>query len=84
MYRRKVEAESAANIARAKGEAQITIERARAEAEANRLRATSITPQLLELEKLQIEKQRITKWNGNEPHTVIQSPNVQVGGRNSR
>ena len=81
--RRKVEAEAAANIARAKGEAQITIERARAESEANRLRATSITPQLLELEKLQIERERITKWNGNEPHTVIQSPNVQVGGKTS-
>ena len=79
--RRKVEAEAAANIARAKGEAQITIEKARAEAEANRLRATAITPELLELEKLQIEKERIKKWNGNEPHTVIQSPNVQVSGK---
>ena len=79
--RRKVEAEAAANIARAKGEAQITIEKARAEAEANRLRATSITPELLELEKLQIQRERIQKWNGNEPHTVIQSPNVQVSGR---
>ncbi len=82
--RRKVEAEAAANIARAKGEAEITIEKARAEAEANRLRATSITPELLELEKLQIERERINKWNGNEPSTVIQSPNVQVGGRSSR
>ena len=82
--RRKVEAEAAANIARAKGEAQITIEQARAEAEANRLRATSITPELLELEKLQIERARISKWNGNEPNTVIQSPNVQVGGRTNR
>ena len=79
--RRKVEAEAAANIARAKGEAQVTIEKAKAEAEANRLRATSITPELLELEKLQVQRERIQKWNGNEPHTVIQSPNVQVSGR---
>ena len=79
--RRKVEAEAAANIARAKGEAQVTIEKARAEAEANRLRATSITPELLELEKLQIQRERIQKWNGNEPNTVIQSPNVQVSGK---
>ncbi len=78
--RRKVEAEAAANVARAKGEAQVTIERAKAEAEANRLRATSITPELLELEKLQVERERINKWNGSEPHTVIQSPNVQVSG----
>ena len=79
--RRKVEAQAAAEIARAKGEAEVTIEQARAEAEANRLRATSITPELLELEKLQVERERIRKWDGNEPHTIIQSPNVQVGGR---
>ena len=79
--RRKVEAEAAANVAKAKGEAQVTIERAKAEAEANRLRARSITPELLELEKLKVERERIKKWNGSEPHTVIQSPNVQVSGR---
>lgn len=79
--RRKVEAQAAAEIARAKGEAQVTIERAKAEAEANNLRAESITPELLKLEQLQVERDRIRKWNGSEPHTVIQSPNVQVGGR---
>ena len=79
--RRKVEAEAAANIARAKGEAQVAIEKARAESEANRLRATSITPELLKLEQLQIERERISKWNGNEPSTIIQSPNVQLGNR---
>ncbi len=79
--RRKVEAQAAAEIARAKGEAEVTIEKARAEAEANRLRATSITPELLKLEQLQVERERIRKWDGNEPHTIIQSPNVQVGGR---
>ena len=79
--RRKVEAQAAAEIARARGEAQITIERAKAEAEANQLRAKSITPELLKLEQLQVEKARINKWDGNEPHTVIQSPNVQVGGK---
>ncbi len=79
--RRKVEAQSAAEVARARGEAQVTIERAKAEAEANLLRAKSITPELLKLEQLKIERERIRKWNGNEPSTVIQSPNVQVGGR---
>jgi regulator of protease activity HflC (stomatin/prohibitin superfamily) len=77
--RRKVEAEAASNVAKAKGEAQVTIEKARAESEANRLRATSVTPQLLELERLQIERERIQKWNGQQPANVIQSPNVQVG-----
>ena len=79
--RRKVEAQAAANVAQAKGEARVTIEQAKAEAEANRLRATSITPELLKLEQLQVERERIRKWNGKEPHTVIQSPNVQVSGR---
>ncbi|MGK7873972.1 MAG: SPFH domain-containing protein [Xenococcaceae cyanobacterium] len=78
--RRKVEAEAAANVARAKGEAQVLIEKARAEAEANRLRAASATPQLLELERLQIERERIQKWNGQQAPTIIQAPNVQVSG----
>lgn len=76
--RRKAEAEAAANVARAKGEAQVTIEKAKAEAAANRLLTGSITPQLLELERLRVEKSRIEKWNG-EQATIIQSPNVQIG-----
>lgn len=77
--RRKAEAEAAANVARAKGEARVTIEQARAEAEANRLRAQSITPRLLELERLRVERVRIEKWNGQQAPT-IQTPNVQLGG----
>jgi regulator of protease activity HflC (stomatin/prohibitin superfamily) len=80
--RRKVEAEAAANIARAKGEAQVTIERARAEAEANRLRAQSITPPLLELERIAVEKARVERWNGQQAPT-IQTPNVQIGSQTS-
>lgn len=76
--RRKVEAEAAANVAKAKGEAQVTVEQARAEAEANRLRAASITPQVLELERLKVERARIEKWNGEQAPT-IQTPNVQLG-----
>ncbi|MEM1426320.1 MAG: SPFH domain-containing protein [Cyanobacteria bacterium P01_H01_bin.130] len=76
--RRKVEAEAAANVARAKGEAQVTIERARAEAEANRLRSGSITPQVLEFERLRVEQARIQKWNGQQAPN-IQTPNVQLG-----
>jgi len=77
--RRKVEAEAAANVAQAKGEAQVTIEQAKAEAEANRLRAQSITPALLELERLRVERSRVEKWNGQQAPT-IQTPNVQIGG----
>ncbi|KGF72449.1 membrane protease subunit, stomatin/prohibitin [Neosynechococcus sphagnicola sy1] len=81
--RRKVEAEAAANVARAKGEAQVTIEQARAEAESNRLRANSITPQLLEWERLRVERARVDKWDGQQA-PVIQSPNVQLGGNAKR
>lgn len=78
--RRKVEAEAAANVAQAKGEALVTIERARADAESNRLLSGSITPQLLELERMKVERARIEKWNGEEA-PIVQTPNVQVGGR---
>lgn len=77
--RRKVEAEAAANVAEARGAAQVTIEQARAEAESNRLRAGSITPQLIELERLRVERTRIEKWDGQQAPT-IQTPNVQLGG----
>lgn len=76
--RRKVEAEAASNVAKAKGEAQVTIEKARAEAESNRLLANSITPQLLELERLRVERVRVEKWNGQQAN-IIQTPNVQLG-----
>ncbi|MCG9885373.1 MAG: membrane protease subunit, stomatin/prohibitin [Cyanobacteria bacterium] len=76
--RRKVEAESAANVARAKGEAQVTLERARAEAEANRIRSSSITPALLQMERLRVEQARVQKWDGRQAPT-IQAPNVQLG-----
>ncbi len=76
--RRKVQAEAAANVAKAKGEAQVTIEQARAESESNRLRSSSVTPQLIELEHLRVERARIEKWNGQQA-TIIQAPNVQVG-----
>lgn len=76
---KKVQAEAAANVALAKGEAQVTIEKARAEAESNRLLSNSINPQLLELERLKVERARVEKWNGQEAN-IIQSPNVQLGG----
>ncbi|MCS6813718.1 MAG: SPFH domain-containing protein [Cyanobacteria bacterium] len=80
--RRKVEAEAAAKVAQAKGEAQVTIERAKAEAEANRLLANSITPQLLELKRLEVEQSRVQKWNGQQA-AIIQTPNVQLGSGTS-
>ncbi|MEM9216897.1 MAG: SPFH domain-containing protein [Cyanobacteria bacterium P01_F01_bin.150] len=78
--RQKVEAEAASNVERAKGEAQVLLEQARAEAEANRIRAGSVSPQLLELERLRIEQTRADRWNGEEA-PIIQAPNIQMGSK---
>jgi regulator of protease activity HflC (stomatin/prohibitin superfamily) len=67
------EAEGAAKgqIERARGEAESAIQRAHGEAEANRLRQASITPQLLEWRRLENDRARIEKWNGELPKTII-------------
>ncbi len=73
MNKQVAEAEGAAKsqIERARGEAESAIERAHGEAEANRLRQASITPQLLEWRRLENERARIDKWNGELPKTLI-------------
>jgi regulator of protease activity HflC (stomatin/prohibitin superfamily) len=58
-------------VAQAEGEAKSQIERARGEAEANRLRNASLTPQLLELKRLENDRARIEKWNGDVPRMVV-------------
>jgi len=82
------QAEVAKQVAEAEGEARSQIERARGEAESNRLRQASITPQLLELKRLENERARIEKWNGSVPQMVVgdktgmmlQMPYDSVGG----
>lgn len=54
------------------GDARSTVTRAQGEADANRIRQTSITPQLLELRRLENQRAYIDKWNG-------QLPTVQAG-----
>lgn len=66
------QAEAAKKIAEAEGDAQSQINRAKGEAEANRIRQSSLTPQLLELRRLEIQHAMIDKWNG-------QLPTVQSG-----
>jgi regulator of protease activity HflC (stomatin/prohibitin superfamily) len=66
------QAEAAKRIAQAEGDAQSQITLAKGEAEANRIRQSSITPQLLELRRLEIQHAMIDKWNG-------QLPTVQSG-----
>ncbi len=67
------QAEVAKTVAQAEGDARSAIERARGEAESNRLRNASLTPQLLELKRLENERARIERWNGDVPRMVTGS-----------
>jgi regulator of protease activity HflC (stomatin/prohibitin superfamily) len=67
----EAEGEAKSAIERARGEAESSIQRARGEAEANRLRQASITPQLLEWRRLENERARIDRWNGELPRMII-------------
>ena len=63
----KTQAEAAKTVAQAEGEAKAAVTRAQGEAEANRIRQTSLTPQLLELRKIENQKALIDRWNGALP-----------------
>lgn len=58
------EAQARIKVATAEGEAQAMLTSARAEAEANRLKQQTLTPLLIELNKVQ-------KWDGHYPNTVV-------------
>lgn len=66
------QAEAAKKIAEAEGDAKSTVMRAQGEADANRIRQSSLTTQLLELRRLENQRAYIDKWNG-------QLPSVQTG-----
>jgi regulator of protease activity HflC (stomatin/prohibitin superfamily) len=66
------QAEAAKKIAEAEGDAKSTVTRAQGEADANRILQNSLTPQLLELRRLEIQRAMIERWNG-------QMPQVQSG-----
>jgi regulator of protease activity HflC (stomatin/prohibitin superfamily) len=68
----KAQAEAAKTVAEADGEEKAAVTRANGEAEANKIRQTSLTPQLLELRKIENQKALIEGWNG-------QLPAVQTG-----
>jgi len=68
----KTQAEAAKQIAAAEGDAKAAVTRAQGEAEANRIRQSSLTPQLLELRKIENQRALIDRWNG-------QLPSVQTG-----
>jgi regulator of protease activity HflC (stomatin/prohibitin superfamily) len=72
----KTQAEAAKTVAEAEGEAKAAVTRAQGEAEANRIRQTSLTPQLLELRKIENQKALIERWNGQLP--TVQTGNGQM------
>ncbi|AFL86571.1 membrane protease subunit, stomatin/prohibitin [Terriglobus roseus DSM 18391] len=72
----KTQAEAAKQVAEAEGEARSSVTRAQGEAEANRIRQTSITPQLLQLRSLENQRALIERWNG-------QLPSVETAGNSS-
>jgi regulator of protease activity HflC (stomatin/prohibitin superfamily) len=61
------QAEAAKKIAEAEGDAKSQVTRAQGEADSNRIRQASLTPQLLELRRLENAKALIDKWNGQLP-----------------
>jgi regulator of protease activity HflC (stomatin/prohibitin superfamily) len=61
------QAEAAKKIAEADGDAKSMVTRAQGEADANRIRQNSLTPQLLELRKIENARALIDKWNGQLP-----------------
>ena len=69
------QAEAAKKIAEADGEAKSLVTRAQGEADANRIRQNSLTPQLLELRRIENSRALIDKWNG-------QLPTVETGQGN--
>jgi regulator of protease activity HflC (stomatin/prohibitin superfamily) len=66
------QAEAAKKIAEAEGDAKSLVMRAQGESDANRIRQNSLTPQLLELRRIENNRALIDKWNG-------QLPTVQSG-----
>lgn len=61
------QAEAAKKIAEADGDARAMVTRAQGEADANRIRQNSLTPQLLELRRIENQQAMIERWNGQLP-----------------
>src|SRR5260221_12452580 len=63
---------AAKKIAEAEGDSKSLVTRAQGKADANRIRQNSLTPQLLELRRIENNRAMIDNWNG-------QMPTVQTG-----
>jgi len=67
----QVQADAAKQVAAADGQAKAQIAVANGDAEANRIRAASITPVILQNKALDNQHDMIWRWNGQSPSTVI-------------
>jgi regulator of protease activity HflC (stomatin/prohibitin superfamily) len=66
-------AEAQKQVAQAKGIADSKIETARGEAESQRVRTMTITPQILEMKRLEIQERLAEKWDGGMPQYMMGS-----------
>lgn len=69
------------DLKRVEVEAQMQIEKAKAEAEALKLQKAAVTPELLELRKIEMQSKAIDKWDGKMPQFTGSSaiPFIDVG-----
>ncbi len=58
-------------VEKAKRDADQAIAKARAEAESLRMQREQVTPQLIELRKVEAQLKAIEKWNGKLPETIM-------------
>jgi regulator of protease activity HflC (stomatin/prohibitin superfamily) len=73
-------AEGQKRVAAATADAQSITVTAQAQAEANRILAASITPELIKLKEIEVQRAQAEKWNGVLPTTVMggATPFVQL------
>lgn len=69
----QVQADANKQVAASEGQARATIAAANGDAQANRIRAASITPVILQNKTLDNQKDAIWRWNGQMPATVVNS-----------
>jgi regulator of protease activity HflC (stomatin/prohibitin superfamily) len=65
------QAEAEKSVTEARGRANAKIEDARGDSQAAQIRTSSITPQILEMKRLDIQMQTIEKWDGKLPETMV-------------
>lgn len=64
-------AEGEKRVTAAQAEAEAILTKAKAEAEANRVISASLSPELIELRRIEVQRAQAEKWNGQLPSTVM-------------